>query len=87
MRVTAIPDAGKESLVKQIKDALQTSRSNATYVTGPGFEITKITKKFNRARFSELTYNFDVLFEASLRNFLGKVVKMTIFDVSSEFWL
>ena len=35
MRALAIPDAKYEkSLVKQIKDTLQTSRSSVTYVTG-----------------------------------------------------
>ena len=35
MRITAIPDSKNEkSLISQIKDALQNSQSNATYVTG-----------------------------------------------------
>ena len=35
MRITAIPDTKNEkSLVESIKDALSSSQSNATYVTG-----------------------------------------------------
>ena len=59
MRVTAIPDAGKETLVKQIKDALLTSRSNATFVTGHslGGAMAVITSGMVQMRYLIIRYN------------------------------